>query len=82
MNPLPWMHHLIIVPVLLPLLVGALLIPVNQKRHARKFAFSVASGALLWGWRSPCWCWWTRNTGRMALACISPRTGRRRSASC
>ena len=45
MNPLPWMHHLIIVPVLLPLLVGALLIPVNQKRHARKFAFSVASGA-------------------------------------
>ncbi|AMO37569.1 putative K(+)/H(+) antiporter subunit D [Thauera humireducens] len=49
MNPLPWMHHLIIAPVLLPLLVGALLIPVNQKRHARKFAFSVASGALLWG---------------------------------
>jgi multicomponent K+:H+ antiporter subunit D len=49
MNPLPWMHHLIIVPVLLPLLVGALLIPVNQKRHALKFALSVASGALLLG---------------------------------
>ncbi|NLF54122.1 MAG: monovalent cation/H+ antiporter subunit D [Thauera phenolivorans] len=48
MSPLPWLQHLIVVPVLLPLLVGALLIPVNQKRHTLKFAFSLASGVLLW----------------------------------
>ena len=48
MNTLPWMQHLIVVPVLLPLLVGALLIPVNQNRHTLKFAMSLASSVLLW----------------------------------
>lgn len=48
MNALPWLQHLIIVPVLLPLLVGALLIPVNQNRHTLKFAMSLTSSVLLW----------------------------------
>lgn len=48
MTTLPWLQHLIVVPVLLPLLVGALLIPVNQNRHTLKFAMSLASSALLW----------------------------------
>lgn len=44
-----WLQQqLIIVPVLLPLLVGALLIPVNQKRYQLKFAFGLGSGLLLW----------------------------------
>lgn len=48
MNSLSWLQHLIVVPVLLPLVVGALLIPVEQKRHGLKFALGLASGALLW----------------------------------
>ena len=48
MNTLPWLQHLIVVPVLLPLLVGALLIPVNQNRHTLKFAMSLTSSVLLW----------------------------------
>lgn len=48
MNALPWLQHLIVVPVLLPLLVGALLIPVNQSRHQLKFVFSLGSAVLLW----------------------------------
>ena len=44
MSALPWMQHLIVVPVLLPLLVGALLIPVAQNRHGFKFAASAVSG--------------------------------------
>jgi multicomponent K+:H+ antiporter subunit D len=48
MNTLPWLQHLIVAPVLLPLLVGALLIPINQKRHTLKFVMSLASGVLLW----------------------------------
>ena len=48
MNTLPWLQHLIVLPVLLPLLVGALLIPVNQNRHTLKFAMSLTSSVLLW----------------------------------
>ena len=48
MTTLPWLQHLIVVPVLLPLLVGALLIPVNQNRHTLKFAMSLTSSVLLW----------------------------------
>ena len=48
MSVLPWVNHLIIVPVLLPLVVGALMIPINQKRHGLKFALGLASGVLLW----------------------------------
>lgn len=48
MNALPWIHHLVVAPVLLPLIVGALLIPVNQKRHNLKFFFGLGSGVLLW----------------------------------
>ncbi len=48
LSALPWSQHLILVPVLLPLLVGALLMPVNQKRYALKFGLSLGSGLLLW----------------------------------
>ena len=48
MTVLPWLNHLIIVPVLLPLIVGALMIPINQKRHGLKFGLGLASGMLLW----------------------------------
>ena len=48
MNALPWMQLLVVVPVLLPLMVGALLIPINQTRHTLKFALGLGSGVLLW----------------------------------
>lgn len=48
MTALPWMQHLVVVPVLLPLIVGALLIPINQTRHRLKFALGLSSGVLLW----------------------------------
>ncbi|MYZ53298.1 monovalent cation/H+ antiporter subunit D [Malikia spinosa] len=48
MTALPWMQHLVVAPVLLPLIVGALLIPVSQKRHQLKFAFGLGSGVLSW----------------------------------
>ena len=48
MNTLPWMQHLLVVPVLLPLMVGALLVPINQTRHTLKFALGLGSGILLW----------------------------------
>ena len=48
LSALPWSQHLILVSVLLPLLVGALLMPVNQKRYALKFGLSLGSGLLLW----------------------------------
>lgn len=40
---LAWTQHLILVPVLLPLLCGALLIPLDEKRHRLKFLASLAS---------------------------------------
>ena len=43
MTTLPWLQHLIVVPVLLPLIVGALLIPMNQKRRTLKFALSLGA---------------------------------------
>ena len=48
MSTLPWVQHLVIVPVLLPLIVGALLIPINQTRYGLKFALGIGSGLLLW----------------------------------
>lgn len=48
MSGLPWMHHLIVLPVVLPLAVGALLIPINQARHTLKFSLGLGSGLLLW----------------------------------
>ena len=48
MTALPWANHLIIVPVLLPLVVGAAMIPINQKHHGLKFALGLTSGVLLW----------------------------------
>ncbi|MDT3670120.1 MAG: monovalent cation/H+ antiporter subunit D [Aromatoleum sp.] len=48
MSALPWLQHLIVVPVLLPLLVGAVIIPVTQRRHTLKFALSLSSSVLQW----------------------------------
>lgn len=48
MSSLSWLQHLIVVPVVLPLMVGALLIPIDQKRHGLKFALGLTSGLLLW----------------------------------
>ena len=39
---LAWTQHLIVAPVLLPLLCGALLVPLTQGRHRLKFAASFA----------------------------------------
>lgn len=47
MNSLHWSQHLLVVPVLLPLIVGALLIPVNQKRYVLKFSLGLASCVML-----------------------------------
>src|SRR5690606_28210100 len=40
---LSWTQHLILVPVLLPLLCGALLIVLNESRHQLKFCINLAS---------------------------------------
>jgi multicomponent K+:H+ antiporter subunit D len=40
---LDWTRHLVILPVLLPLLCGALLAPLTQGRHRLKFAAAYAS---------------------------------------
>ncbi|GAB3553664.1 monovalent cation/H+ antiporter subunit D [Noviherbaspirillum agri] len=40
---LSWNQHLIMVPVLLPLLCGALLVPFNESRHQLKFAVNMVS---------------------------------------
>lgn len=48
MNALPFLQHFIVLPILLPLLTGALLIPIKQSRYTLKFAFSVTNTVLLW----------------------------------
>lgn len=40
---LAWDQHLIVAPVLLPLLCGALLIPLNESRHRLKFFINLGS---------------------------------------
>jgi multicomponent K+:H+ antiporter subunit D len=40
---LPWIQHLLLVPVLLPLLCGAAMAPLTQGWHKLKFALSYAS---------------------------------------
>jgi multicomponent K+:H+ antiporter subunit D len=40
---LAWSQHLIVVPVLLPLLCGALMVPLNERRHQLKFAINLVS---------------------------------------
>src|SRR5690606_15046666 len=42
---LDWSHHLILLPVLLPLACGAALIPLHMRRH--RFKFAVSMGVLL-----------------------------------
>jgi len=46
---LDWMQHLIILPVLLPLVCGALLILINEKRHQFKFVVNFSSVLLQLG---------------------------------
>ena len=38
---LPWVQHLILAPVLLPLLCGALLILINERHHTSKFVINL-----------------------------------------
>ncbi|MGV3741150.1 MAG: cation:proton antiporter, partial [Burkholderiaceae bacterium] len=40
---LPWTEHLIVLPILLPLLCGALMIPINESRHTLKFGINMVS---------------------------------------
>ena len=40
---LSWVQHLILAPVIVPLLCGALLILVNERRHERKFLINLIS---------------------------------------
>ncbi len=47
MTALPWSDHLILIPIVLPLLAGALLIIVNEARHGLKFAVNLACNLLL-----------------------------------
>ena len=42
MNP-TWQQHLIIAPILIPLLCGALQVPINHSRHRLKFLLSALS---------------------------------------
>lgn len=44
-----WSQHLILVPVLLPMLCGALLILINEKRHGLKFSINMVSVLVLLG---------------------------------
>lgn len=47
MNALPWTQHLILVPILLPLLAGAGLIVVNEARSRLKFAINLSCHLLV-----------------------------------
>lgn len=47
MSALAWQQHLLMLPIVVPLLVGALLIPVNEKHHFGKYAASLLSTLLL-----------------------------------
>lgn len=47
MNGLAWAQHLILLPIVLPLLAGALLITVNEARHGLKFAVNLGCNMLL-----------------------------------
>ena len=38
---LPWMQHLIMAPVLLPLICGAVLVLINERHHGVKFAINL-----------------------------------------
>jgi multicomponent K+:H+ antiporter subunit D len=40
---LPWTQHLIILPILLPLVCGAVMVPIKETRHRIKFSLSAAS---------------------------------------
>jgi multicomponent K+:H+ antiporter subunit D len=44
---LAWTQHLVVVPILLPLLCGALMVPLTQGRHRLKFALSYGSALAL-----------------------------------
>ena len=46
---LAWSQHLIMVPVLLPLLCGALLVPFKESRYRLKFSVNMASVLCLIG---------------------------------
>jgi multicomponent K+:H+ antiporter subunit D len=46
-NGLPWHQHLILLPVIVPLLVGAFLIPINEKRHQTKYVINLLGTLLL-----------------------------------
>lgn len=48
MSPLPWMQQLVVLPVLLPLIIGAVLIPINQTRHTLKFCLGFGNVLLMW----------------------------------
>ncbi|WP_020654470.1 monovalent cation/H+ antiporter subunit D [Massilia niastensis] len=41
---LPWIQHLLLVPILLPLLCGAAMVPLTQGWHRLKFVLGYASG--------------------------------------
>lgn len=43
MNALAWQQHLILLPIIVPLLTGALLVPVNEKHHQRKYVANLLS---------------------------------------
>lgn len=45
----PWLHHLIIVPIVLPFVAGALMLLFDERRHMLKAAISLASAILLLG---------------------------------
>ena len=40
---LPWMQHLIMAPVLLPLICGAVLVLINERHHGAKFAINLVA---------------------------------------
>jgi multicomponent K+:H+ antiporter subunit D len=47
MSSLSWHQQLLLLPVVVPLLAGALLIPINEKHHRRKYAVNLLSTLLL-----------------------------------
>ena len=49
MSGLSWHQQLLMLPVIVPLLAGALLIPINEKHHRRKYAVNLLSTLALLG---------------------------------
>ncbi|MFP2926589.1 hypothetical protein ACLESO_15470 [Pyxidicoccus sp. 3LG] len=71
------MPHLVVAPILLPMLTAAVMLLMGEGRRPVKAALGAGSALLGSGWRWRCWGGWTR----AGASCTCLATGPRPSAS-